>query len=307
MKARYLSLNPFILWRKAEHPIDWAARFGRQARLDVEIGFGSGEYLVRAAQANPERNFVGIELEWASVLRGLRRIAQADVRNVRLVLTDARVGLNRLFAPRSIAAVQALFPCPWPKERHVKHRLFSREFLALLNNRLADGGLARIVTDHRPYVTWVEEQVPGTALAATWQAVPAQFNTKYERKWRTGGQEQFYDICLSKQTHLDVPQEKEAPPMETHRVKRFDPERFKPRGIREEVAVEYKDYLFDAKRQRGMTRVIVAEQELLQDFWIEIVKTASAWHIRPAHGCQIVPTLGVQRALDLVRDAAERR
>jgi hypothetical protein len=55
-----------------------------------------------------------------------------------------------------------------------------------------------------------------------------------------------------------------------------------------------------------MVWVFVAEEGLTQDFWIEIVHTGTAWAIRPARGCGIVPTVGVQCALDLVRDTAQQ-
>jgi len=114
MKARYLSLQPLLLWQHGARPIDWAQQFERQAPVEVEIGFGNGEFLVHEAQEHPERNFVGIEQEWASVQRALRRIAQAKILNVRVLLVDARIALERLFTPQTVQRVYALFPCPWP-------------------------------------------------------------------------------------------------------------------------------------------------------------------------------------------------
>ena len=146
VKARYLSFKPFLPWRNVERPVDWRAQFGSQAPLEVEIGFGNGEFLVRRAQERPERHFVGIELEWASVQRALRRLAQAQATNVRLLLVDAHLALQRLFPPLALQRVYSLFPCPWPKERHAKHRLFSHTFLTLLNSRLQPDGEVLVVT-----------------------------------------------------------------------------------------------------------------------------------------------------------------
>src|SRR5438309_11544790 len=111
MKARYLSLQPLLLWQHGARPIDWAPQFGRQAPIEVEIGFGNGEFLVRQAQEHPERNFVGIEQEWASVQRGLRRIAQAHLLTVRVLLVDACIALERLFQCTSLMCVYVLFTC----------------------------------------------------------------------------------------------------------------------------------------------------------------------------------------------------
>jgi hypothetical protein len=52
--------------------------------------------------------------------------------------------------------------------------------------------------------------------------------------------------------------------------------------------------------EKGMVRSVVGEDSLVQDFWIEIVRKKKMWHIRPAKGCSIIPTAGIQRALDLV-------
>ncbi|MGQ4809490.1 tRNA (guanine-N(7)-)-methyltransferase [Candidatus Entotheonellaceae bacterium PAL068K] len=302
MKSRYLSLTPFIAWRQAERPMQWHRRFGRQAPLEVEIGFGNGEFLVRQAQAAPHRLFVGIELEWSSVQRGLRRLAQAGIDNVRLLQADVRVVLERLFRPQSIDRVSALFPCPWPKERHAKHRLFSHAFLQLLNSRLRPDGELQIITDHQPYVRWILTQVANTGFTAQSQQVPAGFHTKYERKWQAQGQQRFVELRLRKSTHISVPLHEDVA-LQTHRVAVFDPSQFSPANARGDIAITFKDFLFDPKQQRGMVWVFVTEGHLQQNFWIEIARGKEHWTIRPARGCAMVHTAGVQRALDLVRDA----
>jgi tRNA (guanine-N7-)-methyltransferase len=303
MKARYLSLHAFVSWQRAERPIDWPHRFGRHAPLKLEIGFGNGEFLVRQAQQDQACNYVGIELEWTSVQRGLRKIAQTNVANVRLIQADARLALERLFRPQSLAHVYALFPCPWPKQRHIKHRLFSQSFLQLLNSRLVDGGEVQIVTDHQPYVYWVLEQACGTGFDTHWLPASPRFSTKYERKWQAQGQERFYELSLRKHQGIALPLQEDIT-LQIHRVESFHPHHFQPANARGNIAITFKDFLFDPTCQRGMVRVFVSEDNFPQEFWIEIARGAEGWYIRPARGCAIVPTVGVQRALDLTRDAA---
>jgi hypothetical protein len=72
------------------------------------------------------------------------------------------------------------------------------------------------------------------------------------------------------------------------------------------MAIEFKDFLFDPGRQRGMVWVFAIEESLTQNFWIEIAYDQRFWHVRPARGCSVIPTMSVQRALDVVRDAAQR-
>ncbi len=309
MKARYLSFKPFLPWRNVERPIDWPGQFGCQAPLEVEIGFGNGEFLARRAQQRPERHFIGIELEWASVQRALRRIAKSQVPNVRLLLVDAHLALQRLFEPLALQRVYSLFPCPWPKERHAKHRLFSHAFLTLLNSRLQPDGEVLVVTDHEPYLRWVLEQIPGSGFAGDWRVIAPHFRTKYERKWVAGGQQDFYELRLQKAAHHEVPPTKEIN-VQARRVGRFDPQNLdlppaaKLCSDHPPVTVRCRDFLYDPERRKAMVAVLVVEVDLTQDFWIEIACRDDHWTIRPARGCGVVPTVGVQRAVDLIWEAA---
>lgn len=305
MIARYRSLRPLLLWQDMPRPIAWPQAFGREAPLQVEIGFGNGEFLVRSAREQPTRHFVGIEQEWVSVQRALRRIAQAEVHNVRVVLCEARLALERLFVPQSIQHVAVLFPCPWPKERHIRHRLFSTAFLGLLNSRLASDGTVQIVTDQETYVHWVLDQLPDTGFTADWESVPPHFHTKYERKWAETGQQVFYDLRLQKTRSITRPVHEDVP-VQTHRIPAFDPTALRLGQYHEAVDVACKEFLYDPQRRKGLVWVFVTEDGLQQDFWVEIAASDAGWVIRPARGCSIVPTLGVQAALDLVRDCAQQ-
>ncbi|WAC06212.1 MAG: tRNA (guanosine(46)-N7)-methyltransferase TrmB [Thermodesulfobacteriota bacterium] len=303
MKKRYLSLRPYLLWQTKEHPLEWANIFGRKALLEVEIGFGNGEFLTRQALSSPEKNFVGMELKWGSIRRGLRQIAHAGLSNVRLLQIDSRVAFDRLFRPQSVDYVCSLFPMPWPKRHHERNRLFSHNFLNLLNNRLMDKRAVHIVTDCEPYFNWVLEQLPGTGFTVETKISCPQFNTKYERKWQEKGQNKFFEINLVKLEHREISEKKEAA-LRTYSLNHFDPEKFSPKDERGEIVVKFQDFLFDHNRQRGMVRVIVVEDLFTQDFWIAIESREESWHIKVAPGCEVASTVGVQRALDLVYEAA---
>ena len=298
---RYLSLKPLVPWMTLKHPIAWDRVFSRPAPLEVEIGFGLGDYLVRKAQESPDRNFLGIDMGWVSVRRALRKIALAHIHNVRLIQTDARIAFERLFSENAVHAIYALFPCPWPKKKHIKHRLFSNRFLKLLNSRLVKDGKVLIVTDHQAFFEWMLSQISGTGFRSHNQNTPSRYDTKYEKKWLNLGQKRFYELNLIKDRHIPIP-EKEDVTLLTHIVGQFDPEQFTPPTIRGEITVEFKETLYDPKRSKGMVRCVVMEDPFLQHVWIEIVKKEDGWHIRPAKGIGMVPTAGIQRALDAVRE-----
>jgi tRNA (guanine-N7-)-methyltransferase len=303
-KKKYFSLSPLIPWLEAERPLDLAKWFGREAPVEVEIGFGNGEFLVRTARSRPETNFLGIELEWGSVWRALRRIAGARATNVRVLKTDAHIALERLLPPSSVSRAYSLFPCPWSKSRHAKRRLFSHWFLRLLNSRLRDGAQVLVATDDPAYLRWIAGEARGSGLAAEEETTTAGFGTKYERKWCQRGQERFHVLRLRKEEHADVPV-KEDVSVETYRVEGFDPERFRPADVGGEVTVRFRDYIYDPRRGRALVRAVVAEERLVQDFWIEISRTGAAWRVALAPGCRTLPTHGVKTALAAVRDAAQ--
>ena len=266
----YLTLDPLLHWSRVERPINWPRRLGRTAPLEVEIGFGNGEALARKAEANPDWDFVGLELSWASVKRALRRLAKAGVTNTRLLQLDAETTFRRYFPQRSITRVQALFPVPWPKDRHESRRLFTRDFLHLANSRLVDGGLIQIVTDFEPYRDWVLEQTPETGFGVSQTQIQARFDTKYERKWQDNGQDTFYEIILTKEYHIDVPVVEDVQVL-SFRIKDFDFSRFAPQGQAGPVTVQFRETFYDPVQRKAMVRVFVAEGRFTQEVWLIIV------------------------------------
>jgi tRNA (guanine-N7-)-methyltransferase len=194
-----------IHWQVEERPIDWQQQFGRTASLEIEIGFGNGDFLVTNAEAFPERNFIGIEIKKDRVTKTLRRIAQARVNNIRLVQMDARMAFDRLFRSQSVQRVYALFPDPWPKNRHIKRRLFSLSFIRTINSRMKVGGEVLIITDHQPYFDWILKQTVTAGFVEKCELVSPCYRTEYEQKMHRRGQDEFYKLQLIKQEHIEVP------------------------------------------------------------------------------------------------------
>lgn len=306
LKAYYRSLDPLLIWNMADRPMDWTGAFGRSAPIELEIGFGNGEAIVRRAKEQPDVDFVGFELAWSSIKRALRRTTGEKLENVRLVQVDAQLGLQYLFRPETIDRACALFPVPWPKDRHEKRRLFSNGFLKLMNNRMTGRGVFQIVTDFEPLKEWVLTQVEDSGFNVEWKETPALFNTKYERKWQSAGQDHFYEIVLNKERHIDVPLPEDNP-LNTLFVDEFEPERFEPVGVEGPVTVKFKDYIYDSGRRHGMLRTLVFEDKLVQDFFIKIVEENGRWIIGLAQARQVVPTEGVKRALEIVHACAAKR
>ena len=144
-------------------PLDLHALFGRDAPLTLEVGFGNGESLVSLAAAHPERDFLGLEVHRPGVGHLMLRAEELGLTNVRAVCRDAVEVLQQCIAPRSLDEVLLYFPDPWPKKRHHKRRIVQPEFVALVANRLRDGGTFRMATDWQPYSEHMLEVASGCA------------------------------------------------------------------------------------------------------------------------------------------------
>jgi tRNA (guanine-N7-)-methyltransferase len=303
---RYSSLKPFVNHFGLTLPVDWNKLFVRRAPLEVEIGFGTGEYLVRLAAQTPSSNFVGIEENVERIHKTMRKINMAGLDNVRVMRVDARLAVERLFAPRSIARVHCLFPCPWPRKNQVKHRLFSKAFLKLLNSRLVPTGKMDLVTDHAGYSAWVKRQVPQTGFKITSKTIAPRFDTKFERKWLEAGQEKFYELNFSKTEHLKSSKLREVP-LKVYFFDGFNPARFKFKDLTGNPSVIFKEFFFDEKKNQGMVHLLVAEDYLNQHLWVKILKTAhKGWCMAVADGSLVMPTAGAAKALDMVYDCARQ-
>ncbi|MBS0387432.1 MAG: tRNA (guanosine(46)-N7)-methyltransferase TrmB [Proteobacteria bacterium] len=150
-----------------DSPIDLAALFGRVAPCTIEIGFGNGAHLAARALAEPERDFLGIEVHRAGLGHLLRAAAAANLANVRVIEQDAVEVLAVRIAPDSLDEVQILFPDPWPKKRHHKRRLIQPEFATLVASRLRIGGRLHLATDWEPYAQQMRDVLDGCPQLAT--------------------------------------------------------------------------------------------------------------------------------------------
>jgi len=144
-------LWPRFGWSYSAQPIDLAALYDREAPCTLEIGFGNGEHLAARAQAEPRRNFLGVEVHRPGIGHLLLAAVATGLENLRVIDHDAVEVLRDQIAPDTLDEIQILFPDPWPKTRHHKRRLIQPAFATLAASRLRAGGWLRLATDWAPY------------------------------------------------------------------------------------------------------------------------------------------------------------
>ncbi len=139
-------------WHYTGEAKDFSSVFPHAGDLVVEIGFGNGEQLLFAAENEPQRNFIGIEVHPPGVGRALNGIGQRGLENVRVYQHDAVEVLQHEIADASLSEVRVYFPDPWHKKRHHKRRIIQPDFVQLLCRKLKPGGLLHLASDWREYV-----------------------------------------------------------------------------------------------------------------------------------------------------------
>jgi tRNA (guanine-N7-)-methyltransferase len=168
---------------------DAAAAFGRTAPLIVEIGSGHGESLVAAAQAQPDVDFLGLEVYIPGVAQTLVTMRRETVTNIRLVVVNAPEAFATMLAPASVHEVRTWCPDPWHKKRHHKRRLITVEFTGLVARVLEPEGVWRIATDWDDYADSIAD-VLATSPFVEGNAVPrfdGRVETRFERKGLAAG------------------------------------------------------------------------------------------------------------------------
>ncbi len=159
--------------------------------LVLEIGPGKGEFLLHLAEQEPKTTFVAVEIRRGRFTKIAKRAAARQLGNVFLVLGDARECLTRLFRPGLFDRIYVLFPDPWPKRRHSKHRLLKPELLAHLRDFLKPGGSIYNATDAGFYseeIVSAFEEVGGFRR----EAIASLYPTYFEKKWKALGREIDY-------------------------------------------------------------------------------------------------------------------
>lgn len=157
-----------LAWTPGDR-VDLDALFGNDHPVVLEIGFGNGDSLARMAEADPARNWLGIEVHGPGVGHLLLEIERRGLDNLRVIRHDAVELLEQGIAPHSLAAVQLFFPDPWPKQRHHKRRILNPHFVALLARVIRPGGTFHAATDWGPYAEQMLEvlEAPGSPFRNT--------------------------------------------------------------------------------------------------------------------------------------------
>lgn len=147
--AGEIAANPqYITTTPAEFKGQWQSKFAKNQPLSIEVGSGKGRFIVEMAKANPERNFIGIEIQQSVAIMILEKQLTAQLPNLYLIQADGGE-LTDFFADNEVAQIYLNFSDPWPKTRHAKRRLTHQLFLKMYQAILQPQGSLQFKTDNR--------------------------------------------------------------------------------------------------------------------------------------------------------------
>ena len=142
--------SPYVVQEAVQPrcPGTWQEIFGNDHPIHIEIGMGKGKFIHTMARIHPEINYVGIEKYSSVLLRAIQKMEQDELPNLKFLRMDAE-DIETVFAPGEVDRIYLNFSDPWPKDRHAKRRLPSREYLARYHVILKKDGKLEFKTDNR--------------------------------------------------------------------------------------------------------------------------------------------------------------
>jgi len=149
------TLQPLFGIPYAAQVVDLNEAFGRTAPKIMEIGFGMGDSTATIAEANPENDYLCLEVHTPGVGNLFKVMDEQKLTNIRIIQHDAVEVLRDMIADASLDGVHIFFPDPWHKARHNKRRLIQTPFIAKLMAKLKVGGYIHVATDWQDYAEQV--------------------------------------------------------------------------------------------------------------------------------------------------------
>jgi tRNA (guanine-N7-)-methyltransferase len=194
--------NPFTFRETISRP-DYAAVFGREAPLEVEIGFGKGQFLLTMAAARREVNVVGLEIRDFLVQSVMERAKAQGLSNVFALHCNANTAIDVLFDPAEVARFYVHFPDPWFKKRHHKRRVVTPETAASMMRLLRPGGEVHVMTDYEPIAFDIRDCLAGAGFvnasgAGNFAPAPTTGFTSEREDWHQSQRDPIWRLLLRK-------------------------------------------------------------------------------------------------------------
>ncbi len=292
-------MENYINYRKVSKPLKFE-------NFTVEIGFGSGDYIIQLAKENRDETFFGIEKSWIPINKLLKKCERENLKNIFCTKLDAYWAFQFLFRDKSVKRIIINYPDPWFKKSHKEKRLTTRENLYIYGKKLIKGGEIKIRTDDYLFLNFTLEECC-LLESFCWKIQTPKVEsplTKYEKKWILMGKT-IWELILIK--------EREPKPMEIRKIREVTdlfPVKVETENLfieeicHREFKIEEGLYLkcFSAwKRDNDYAlEALLSDQGYLQAFLITIKKKDGYFIIDVSKFSEILKTEGIKKSLDFL-------
>ena len=160
---------------------NWQQVFGNDHPVHIEIGMGKGRFICEMAKTHPDINYIGIEKYSSVLLRAIQKMEEEPLPNLLFIRMDAE-NIDEVFDLDEVDRIYLNFSDPWPKDRHAKRRLPSKEFLARYDRFLKKAGVLEFKTDNRGLFDFAVEELP----QAGWKLVKITYDLHHDEEMMQG-------------------------------------------------------------------------------------------------------------------------
>ena len=189
-----MAANEYVFTEPEGMAGTWSQVFGNSNPIHIEIGMGKGRFITTLASMNPDINYVGIEKYSSVLLRAVEKQDELNLPNLRFIRMDAE-NITSVFGKEEVDRIYLNFSDPWPKDRHAKRRLTSRQFFARYNEILKSTGRVEFKTDNRPLFDFSVEEVN----EAGWKLSVCTYDIHNDEKLMEGNVMTEYEERFSSQ------------------------------------------------------------------------------------------------------------
>ncbi|MDO5145639.1 MAG: tRNA (guanosine(46)-N7)-methyltransferase TrmB [Eubacteriales bacterium] len=154
----HIAANSYVLKNGENNKGRWKEIFQDGKPIHIEIGMGKGKFLMEMARRHQDIHYIGIEKYSSVLVRALEKMEEEPLDNLHFLRMDAEY-IAQYFEKGEIEQIYLNFSDPWPKDRHAKRRLTSRQFLARYQEILKEKGNIVFKTDNRGLFDFSLEEV----------------------------------------------------------------------------------------------------------------------------------------------------
>ncbi len=153
-----IAQSDYVVHEPQQYKGKWKELFGNENPIRIEIGMGKGRFIMDLARMNPQINYIGIEKYSSVLIRGIQKMEQDPLPNLYFIRMDAEEIVD-VFGAEEVEKIYLNFSDPWPKDRHAKRRLPSREFLHRYDEILKKDGNLEFKTDNHDLFQFALEEL----------------------------------------------------------------------------------------------------------------------------------------------------